>query len=117
MSCHNEATALVRNSSNGCYSYKNVSKIECEGDLPPSTEQICYCIPVAEVEYGTWSRWGECSVTCGTGERTRYRDNIGDLFEMENVQQDKIMTRLYVTIQNVRLMVDGAVGVRGHLVL
>ena len=47
--CRNDATALQRNSSNGCYSYGNVSKMECDADLPDSTEKICYCVQAGKI--------------------------------------------------------------------
>ena len=48
---------------------------------------IC-CFVLDEQVYGPWSRWGECSVSCGHGTQTRYREAIGQFPELTTMQLD-----------------------------
>ena len=39
--------------------------------------------------YGVWSGWGECSVTCGSGSQTRYRERIGTHSGIDSETEDE----------------------------
>ncbi|XP_066915335.1 uncharacterized protein [Clytia hemisphaerica] len=75
-------------SNETCLGFKNIGSYDCSIRAPGNGEKrVCGCISKDEITMGPWSRWGECSTSCGVGNRTRSRDQVTSDDETETYTQ------------------------------